>query len=213
METRSSTDYDLINDLWLISKLVLSSAINLCHTRPSVTPTEVGGGCYQCSDNCTVGGNCVLLCIALAASDWKLWPSYCGWSSTGEVPVNASQPHHSLGWQLWVILEPWQYPIYTASNDWMIGGWWIVKDLDGSERTIRGRLISLWLDKENNKLRDWKNVFTYLPLSSTHLWVRCSNFFNPAKKNSFGCAANTKTGKAKDLSAPLRNRGPILTFS
>jgi hypothetical protein len=65
-------------------------------------------------------------------------------------------------------------------------------------------LISLWLYKENNKLRDRKNIFTYSPLSSTRLWLRCSNFFNPSKKNSFGCAANRNIGKAKDLSAPLR---------
>jgi hypothetical protein len=45
------------------------------------------------------------------------------------------------------------------------------------------------------------------PPSSTHLWLRCSNFFNPSKKNSFGCAANRKIGKAKVLSAPLRNVG------
>jgi hypothetical protein len=35
---------------------------------------------------------------------------------------------------------------------------------------------------------------TYSPLSSTHLWLRCSNFFNSSKKNSFGCAANKKIG-------------------
>jgi hypothetical protein len=34
---------------------------------------------------------------------------------------------------------------------------------------------------------------TYSPLSSTHLWLRCSNFFNPSEKNYFGCAANRKT--------------------
>jgi hypothetical protein len=34
---------------------------------------------------------------------------------------------------------------------------------------------------------------TYSPLSSTHLWLRCSNIFNPPKKNSFGCAANRKS--------------------
>jgi hypothetical protein len=58
-----------------------------------------------------------------------------------------------------------------------------------------GGLISLCLHKENNNLRDWKNVIysTYSPLSSTHLWLRCSNFFNPSKKNSFGCAANKKS--------------------
>jgi hypothetical protein len=28
--------------------------------------------------------------------------------------------------------------------------------------------------------------------------------FNSSKKNYFGCAANKKIGKAKDLSAPLR---------
>jgi hypothetical protein len=68
-----------------------------------------------------------------------------------------------------------------------------------------GGLISLWLHKEN-KLRDWKKCIysTYSPLSPTHLWFRCSNFLNPSKKNSFGCAANRKIGKAKDFSAPVR---------
>jgi hypothetical protein len=44
------------------------------------------------------------------------------------------------------------------------------------------------------------------PLSFTHLWLRCSNFFNTSKKNYFGCAQVGKyeTGKAKDLSVPLR---------
>jgi hypothetical protein len=35
------------------------------------------------------------------------------------------------------------------------------------------------------------------PLSSTHLWLHCSNFFNPSKKNSFGCAATRKIGNKK----------------
>jgi hypothetical protein len=48
----------------------------------------------------------------------------------------------------------------------------------------------------------------YSPLSSTHLWFRCSNFFNPSKKNSFGFVANRKIRKAKDLSAPLRTTPP-----
>jgi hypothetical protein len=67
-------------------------------------------------------------------------------------------------------------------------------------RDTRGRrLISLWLYKENNKLRDWKKCIysTYSPLSSTHLWLRCSNFFNPSKENSFGCAANRKIWNRK----------------
>jgi hypothetical protein len=63
-------------------------------------------------------------------------------------------------------------------------------------------LLSLWPYKENKKLRDWKNVCTYSPVSSTHLWLCCSNF-NPSKKNSFGCAANRKIGSAKDLRASL----------
>jgi hypothetical protein len=64
--------------------------------------------------------------------------------------------------------------------------------------------ISLWLYKEN-KLWNWKNVFTVHipPELHTHLWLCCSIFFNTFKKNSFGCAANRKTGKAKDLSALL----------
>jgi hypothetical protein len=64
---------------------------------------------------------------------------------------------------------------------------------------IRGGLISLWVYKENNKLRDWKKCIysTYPPLSSTHLWLRCSKFFNPSKKNCFGCAANRKIRNRK----------------
>jgi hypothetical protein len=34
---------------------------------------------------------------------------------------------------------------------------------------------------------------TYSPLISIHLWLRCSDFFNPSKKDSFGCAANRKS--------------------
>jgi hypothetical protein len=69
--------------------------------------------------------------------------------------------------------------------------------------TIRGGLISLWFYKEN-KLWDWKNVFTYSPLSSTHLWLRCSSFFNPSKKNSFGFAANRKSQRLISASTYLR---------
>jgi hypothetical protein len=38
---------------------------------------------------------------------------------------------------------------------------------------------------------------TYSPLSSAHLWLCCSNFFNPSKKNYFGCAANNKIWNKK----------------
>jgi hypothetical protein len=62
---------------------------------------------------------------------------------------------------------------------------------------LRGGLISLWLYKEI-KLRDWKNVFTlHFPLSSTHLWLRCSNFINSPKKNYFGYAQNRKIDNRK----------------
>jgi hypothetical protein len=36
------------------------------------------------------------------------------------------------------------------------------------ERVVGGGLISLWLYKENNELRDWKNVFT-LHISTVQL--------------------------------------------
>jgi hypothetical protein len=46
------------------------------------------------------------------------------------------------------------------------------------------------------------------PPNSTHLWLCCSNFFNPSKKNSFGCAANRKVGNRKTqrlISTPMYN--------
>jgi hypothetical protein len=58
--------------------------------------------------------------------------------------------------------------------------------------------------KKTTSYRIEKMYLLYIfPLSSTHLRLHCSNFFNPSKKNSFGCAANRNIGKAKDLSAPL----------
>jgi hypothetical protein len=49
-------------------------------------------------------------------------------------------------------------------------------------------------------------------LSSTHLWLRCSNFFNPSKKNSFSCTANREIGnrKSQRLFSPTRTSGNIL---
>jgi hypothetical protein len=43
----------------------------------------------------------------------------------------------------------------------LTGGRFEVRRWDGLKcHDIRGGLISFWLYKENNKLRDWKNVFT-----------------------------------------------------
>jgi hypothetical protein len=59
-----------------------------------------------------------------------------------------------------------------------------------TQAKLRGGLISLWLYKENNKLRDWKNVFTlHIPPWALHTY----DFVNPFKKNSFGCAENSKS--------------------
>jgi hypothetical protein len=68
-----------------------------------------------------------------------------------------------------------------------------------------GALISLWLYKENNKLRDWKKkLFTlHIPsLRSTHTYdfVVLTSFTLPIEILLF----MLQIGKAKDLSAPLR---------
>jgi hypothetical protein len=52
------------------------------------------------------------------------------------------------------------------------------------------------LYEENNKLQDWKQCIYTFPLSSTHLWLRCSNYFNPSKKNSFACEVILELRKA-----------------
>jgi hypothetical protein len=49
----------------------------------------------------------------------------------------------------------------------------------GTSIKLRGGLISLW----------FCTYSTYSPLNSTHLWLRCSNFFNSSKKNFLGCVA------------------------
>jgi hypothetical protein len=45
-----------------------------------------------------------------------------------------------------------------------------------------------------------KYIYYTCSLSSTHLWLRCSNFFNPSTKILL---VVLQIGKAKDLSAPL----------
>jgi hypothetical protein len=76
-----------------------------------------------------------------------------------------------------------------------------------------GGLISLWLYKENNKLQGWKKCIypTYSPLSSTHLWLLCSNFFNPSMKNSFGCAANHQF--SANVASSMHENLPLWCFS
>jgi hypothetical protein len=82
------------------------------------------------------------------------------------------------------------------------------------KKLVRGGLISLWLYKETNKLRDWKKMYLLyiFPLSSTQLWLLCSNFFNPSKKNSFGCVENRKSQRL--ISTPTyRSATQILSIS
>jgi hypothetical protein len=61
-------------------------------------------------------------------------------------------------------------------------------------------LISLWFYKENNTPKELKKMYLLyiFPLSSTHLWLCCSNFFNPSKKNYFSCAVNRKIENRKN---------------
>jgi hypothetical protein len=51
-----------------------------------------------------------------------------------------------------------------------------------------------------------KKYIYIFPLRSKHLGLRCSNFFKPPKKNSFGRAANKKIGSRKSqrlISTPM----------
>jgi hypothetical protein len=70
-------------------------------------------------------------------------------------------------------------------------------------REIRGGLISRWLYKENNKLRDWKNVFTlHIPPWAPHTYdfILLTSLTHQRKI----LLVVLQLGKAKDLSAPLR---------
>jgi hypothetical protein len=67
---------------------------------------------------------------------------------------------------------------------------------------LRGGLISLWLYKENNKLQDWKNVFTlHIPpwAPHTYVFVVLTSLTHPRKN----LLVVLKIGKAKEWSAPL----------
>jgi hypothetical protein len=79
------------------------------------------------------------------------------------------------------------------------------------ETDMRGADKSLALQRKL-QVRGLKKCIYIFPPELHTLRLRCSNFFNPSKKNSFGCAANRKIGKAKDLSAPLRITTPPCIF-
>jgi hypothetical protein len=74
--------------------------------------------------------------------------------------------------------------------------------------TLRGGLISLWPYKENNKLRDWKNVFTlHIPpwAPHTYVFVVLTSLTHPRQILFVVLQLGKKEiGKAKDLSAPVR---------
>jgi hypothetical protein len=73
---------------------------------------------------------------------------------------------------------------------------WLAEQLLACQEGLntRGADKSLALERKQQATGLKKCIYsTYSPLSSTHLWLRCSNFFNPSKKNSFGCAANGKS--------------------
>jgi hypothetical protein len=82
-------------------------------------------------------------------------------------------------------------------------------------KSVRRGLINLWLYKETNKLWDWKNVVTLhiSPLSSTHLWLLCSNFFNPSGKDSFGCVANRKIENRKSTLMYMNSLGDFTVIT
>jgi hypothetical protein len=70
--------------------------------------------------------------------------------------------------------------------------------------STRLRLIILWLYEENNKLQDLKNIFTlHIPPWAPHTYdfVVITSLTHPRKI----ILVVKKIGKAKDLSAPLRN--------
>jgi hypothetical protein len=70
-----------------------------------------------------------------------------------------------------------------------------------SPKDMRG-LINLWLYKENNKLQDWKNVFTYSSWAShTYDFVVLNSLTHPKKI----LLVVLHVRKAKNLSAPLHN--------
>jgi hypothetical protein len=71
--------------------------------------------------------------------------------------------------------------------------------------SLRWGLISVWLHKEINKLRDWKNIFIHIPPWAPHTYdfVVLTSLTHPRKILLFVLQI-WKIGKAKDLSAPLR---------
>jgi hypothetical protein len=76
---------------------------------------------------------------------------------------------------------------------------------------IRGGLISLWLYKEKKVTGLKKYIYsTCSPLSSTHLWLPRSNFFNAFNKNCFGCAANMRS--QKHISTPTYIKIPSYRY-
>jgi hypothetical protein len=64
--------------------------------------------------------------------------------------------------------------------------------------SISCQVISLQLYKKTTSYKIEKmHLLHIFLLSPIHLWLCCSNFINPPKKNSLGCAANRKTRNRK----------------
>jgi hypothetical protein len=116
------------------------------------------------------------------------------WRSKNHIPVVLdSNPCRDTEVFVVFLSLPRHIPEYTS----------ITSRLCPSKSFLRGELISLWLYKEN-KLRDWKNVFTLdIPLWAPHTYgfVVLTSLTHPSKI----LLVVLQIGKTKDLSAPLRN--------
>jgi hypothetical protein len=99
------------------------------------------------------------------------------------------------------------HPFEAASCHFAPTFWRTYRNLSSTfEGSTRGadKSLALWRRQQATGLK--KCIYsTYSPLSSTHLWLRCYNFFNTSKKNSFGWAANKKSQRLISISLKRPN--------
>jgi hypothetical protein len=66
-----------------------------------------------------------------------------------------------------------------------------------NSKNLRGGLRSFGIIKKTTSYGIGKMYLLYIFPPELQTRLRCSNFFNPSKKNYFGCAANRKCEKPR----------------
>lgn len=133
----------------------------------------------------------VLLFIGCSYFEWTHFSVVCKCAVSAHIVYCHMLVSRHGGW-----FDNWIYWTFITYNYKYEGGWEV---FDFIKKITSYRIKKVYL------------LYILHPELHTHSWFHCSNFFNPSKKNYFGCASNHPSASFV-ASAVLGNCLPLRCF-